>query len=76
MSDNKEKKESAYSQLKGFHRAIPIILSALALFIAVCFITKNTGTLGRAISGFLRGARDVRRHVRDVHASCKLLEAP
>ena len=55
MSDNKEKKESAYSQLKGFHRAIPIILSALALFIAVCFITKNTGTLGRAISGFLLG---------------------
>ena len=55
MSDNKQKKGGAYSQLKGFNRAVPIILTALALFIAICFITQNTGALGRAISGFLLG---------------------
>ena len=55
MSDNTKKRESAYSQLKGFHRAVPIILFALAVFIAVCFITQSTGTLGRAISGFFLG---------------------
>ena len=49
MSDNKQKKGGAYSELKGFNRAVPIILAALAVFIAVCFITQNTGALGRGI---------------------------
>ncbi len=56
MSDNKQKKCGAYSELKGFNRALPIILAALAIFIAVCFMTKNTGALGRGISEFLLGS--------------------
>ena len=56
MSDNKQKKGGAYSELKGFNRAVPIILAALAVFIAVCFITQNTGALGRGISEILLGA--------------------
>ncbi|MBR7116376.1 MAG: DNA translocase FtsK 4TM domain-containing protein [Clostridia bacterium] len=40
----------------GLHRAMPIILLALAVFIGICFITKdNTGMLGYAISGVLCG---------------------
>ena len=56
MPDNKEKRSSAYSQLKGFHRAVPVIMIALSVFIAICFITQNTGTLGRGISSFLLGS--------------------
>ena len=55
MSASKKRKGSAYSQLKGLHRAVPILLVALALFIAICFITQNTGAVGRAISEFLLG---------------------
>ena len=55
MSDN-NKKRSAYSQLRGFHRAVPIVLFAIALFVAICFINQNTGALGRAIAGFLLGS--------------------
>lgn len=55
MSYGKKTKGSAYAQLKGFHRAVPILLIAFALFIAICFITQDTGKVGRAISGFLLG---------------------
>jgi len=56
--ENKDKsKEGAYAQLKGFHRAVPIILAAFALFIALCFFTKDsTGAFGKIVSGFLLGA--------------------
>ena len=56
--ENKDKsKEGAYAQLKGFHRAIPIILAAFALFITLCFFTKNsTGAFGEVVSDFLLGA--------------------
>ncbi len=55
--ENKDKnKEGAYAQLKGFHRAVPIILAAFALFITLCYFTKNsTGAFGEVISGFLLG---------------------
>ena len=40
----------------GIHRAMPIILLALAVFTGICFITKDdTGMLGYAISGALLG---------------------
>lgn len=57
MADNKSKKQTAggYAGLTGFRRAIPIILFAFSVFIALCFITQNTGTLGQAIAGFLTG---------------------
>ena len=53
MSDNKNSK--GYSSLTGFKRAVPIILLALAAFIALCFITQQTGALGNIISGLLLG---------------------
>ena len=56
--ENKDKsKEGAYAQLKGFHRAIPIILAAFALFITLCFFTKDsTGAFGEVVSDFLLGS--------------------
>ena len=54
MEDNK-KKTGAYANLIGFRRAVPIILMALAVFVALCFITKNTGAFGSAISSVLLG---------------------
>ncbi len=55
--ENKDKsKDGAYAQLKGFHRAVPIILFAFALFITLCFFTKDsTGAFGKVVSGFLLG---------------------
>ena len=53
MSDTKKK--SSYSTLTGFHRAVPIILAAVAVFIGLCFVTQDSGSLGRAISGLLLG---------------------
>ncbi|MBQ4071421.1 MAG: hypothetical protein IJD51_03280 [Clostridia bacterium] len=55
MTKNNKPKESAYAALTGPHRAVPIVLIALAVFITVCFFTQNTGSFGRAISGFFRG---------------------
>ncbi len=54
MDENK-KKDGTYASLKGFHRAVPIILFAVAIFTTVCFFTQNTGAVGRAISDFLLG---------------------
>ncbi len=56
MPDNKKKKESAYASLRGFHRAVPIIIFAVAIFFSLCFVTQNTGRMGIAISGFFLGA--------------------
>lgn len=56
MSENKNDK--GYASLTGFRRSVPIILLAIAAFIALCFITKETsatGELGNVISGVLLG---------------------
>ncbi len=53
MSDNKKK--TSYSSLTGFKRAVPIILFAISVFVALCFITQEMGSLGPAISGVLLG---------------------
>ena len=55
MSDNKKPKEGYYSALTGAARAVPIILFATAIFVAVCFITNSVGALGQGVSSFLRG---------------------
>ena len=53
MPDNNKK--NSYSNLRGFHRAVPIILLAVSVFIALCFVTQGTGAFGQAISGVLLG---------------------
>ena len=55
MTKNKKQKGEAYASLTGFRRAVPIILAALGVFCGMCFITRNTGALGRAIAGGLLG---------------------
>ena len=55
MSENKNKRESYYSALTGWRRAVPIILAAVAVFIAVCFITDSTGALGGGVASVLLG---------------------
>ena len=55
MQNNAKKKEGTYAELTGFRRAVPIILTALAVFIALCFVMQDTGAFGRAISGVLLG---------------------
>ena len=57
MNENNgnKKYESYYSRLTGFNRAVPIILAALAVFVAVCFITDGTGVLGDGIGAVLIG---------------------
>ena len=39
MNDNKS--NSNFSELKGIHKAIPIILGAVAVFIAACMIIPD-----------------------------------
>ena len=53
MADKKQ--ESAYAQLTGFKRAVPIILAAIAVFVGLCFFMQDTGALGRIISSLLLG---------------------
>lgn len=56
MDENNNKKgENYFSLLKGFRRAVPIIFSAVALFIAVCFMTDSAGALGTGINALLLG---------------------
>ena len=51
-----EKKPSAqYSSLTGIHRAVPIILFAVAVFTMFCYITQDIGALGHAISALFLG---------------------
>ena len=57
MQDEKKSKEGAYASLTGFHRAVPIILFAMAIFIALCYFTKDhTGAFGKVVAGFLLGS--------------------
>ena len=56
MNKNDEKKVGAYAQLTGFHRAVPIILIALAVFVTICFFAQSeTGSFGTAIADSLKG---------------------
>ncbi len=55
MNSNEKNKKDYYSSLKGIHRAVPIIFYALAIFVAICFITANTGAVGSVISSVLCG---------------------
>ena len=52
---NKQKQSYSYASLKGFHRAVPIILAAVAVFTGLCFVTSDIGAMGNAISGILLG---------------------
>ena len=54
MPQNK-KTTSAYSSLTGIHRAVPIILFAVAVFTMFCYITQDIGALGHAISAVFLG---------------------
>ena len=55
MNPKENEKKGYYGSLKGFHRAVPIILYALAVFIGICFINGNAGTLGKGIRELLLG---------------------
>lgn len=54
MTD-KKKVLAQYSSLTGIHRAIPIIMLAVAVFTLFCFITQDIGALGHAISTVFLG---------------------
>ncbi len=50
------KKREMEKKVGALHRAVPIILIAIAVFLGICFITaSDTGLLGGAISGALKG---------------------
>ena len=53
MPDNDRKTPNP--KYEGLHRAMPIILVALALFIELCFFLEDMGILGAAISGVMLG---------------------
>ena len=55
MDDKKRTTDGGYASLKGFGRAVPIILAAIGIFVAVCFLTGDTGSFGGAITGALLG---------------------
>ncbi len=55
MKEEKKIREQNLPELVGIHKAVPIILCALAAFIALCFLPLGTGWLGTAISGVLLG---------------------
>ena len=42
-------------EIKGFIRAVPVIMIAAALFLTLCFITAETGAFGKFISNVLMG---------------------
>ena len=55
MDDKNKKNKGYYASLSGFKRAVPIILFALAAFIAICFISEGAGALGSGINSVLLG---------------------
>ena len=71
MSDNNKKR---FSDLKGVHKAIPIILGGLSVFTALCLIITGMGALGDAIRGLLLGLFSAGAYVIPValavHALC------
>ncbi|MBQ8320850.1 MAG: DNA translocase FtsK [Clostridia bacterium] len=53
--DNKNTSEKKVPVLTGYKKAIPIILAALAIFIAICYISSGTGAFGQGVSYVLLG---------------------
>ena len=51
----KKKVTGQYSSLVGIHRAVPIILFAVAVFTMFCFITQDIGIFGPALSTVFLG---------------------
>ena len=51
----KKKATGQYSSLVGIHRAVPIILFAVAVFTMFCFITQDIGIFGPALSTVFLG---------------------
>ena len=49
------KNTSKFSNLKGIHKVVPIILGALAALIFVCLIASGSGAFGRIIGRALLG---------------------
>ncbi len=50
-----KKSKATYSSLKGFHRAVPIIMIFAAVFMIFCYILPDMGAVGNAASGVLLG---------------------
>ena len=73
MKDN-NKSKATFSTLKGIHKAIPIILGGLALFIGLCLIIPGMGALGDGIRNLLLGLFSAGAYlipiVLAVHAFC------
>ena len=53
MSENKNK--NRYADLKGGHKAVPIVLGAMALFTVACLLIPDMGSLGQAMRGLMLG---------------------
>ena len=51
----RDKKKNKPVEIKGLLRAMPVILFAVALFVALCFLTAQTGAFGNFISECLKG---------------------
>ncbi len=57
MSENRNGNlnENKTEELSGARRAVPIVLAAVAAFIAVCYMTRGAGLLGGALSSVMLG---------------------
>ena len=55
MKKNDKKIRSAYATLTGIRRAVPILLFALSIFFALCFIAPGGVGLGKYIASFFKG---------------------
>lgn len=54
-AEARKAKKDAPVEIKGFIRAVPVIMIAVALFLTLCFVTAETGAFGRFISNLLMG---------------------
>ena len=54
MNDN-NKSKNRFADLKGVHKAVPIVLGALALFTAACLLIPDMGSVGQAIRNLMVG---------------------
>lgn len=55
MNDEEKTTGEGFSSLKGWHKIMPVVLGALAVFLGVCFITEGTGMFGSGISAVMLG---------------------
>ncbi len=51
----RKKRLSEPGEVNGYLRVVPVVLVAIAIFTALCFITGETGAFGAFISKFLKG---------------------